>query len=121
MGNQEETRPAVEGLANKRRERHQEALQGFEEKLTSVHQTLEEQLLSVSSTFTMRSEAYDAELRRLFAAMNDDDFALACYEDGVRANDRETSHPLPTNLTSLLELPIPSSEKNLLGSLVASF
>lgn len=104
MGNQEETRPAVEGLANKRRARHQEALQSFVEKLTSVHQTLEEQLLSVSSTFTMRSEAYDAELRRLFAAMSDDDFALACYEEGVRANYRETSHPFPTNLASFLEL-----------------
>ena len=95
---------AVERLANKRRLRHQEALHVYEEKVAEIHQSLEENLFSLSSEFSISSESMDVELRRLFAAFADDDFALACYQGEGTAESQEEKgqYALPTSLTSLL-------------------
>ena len=97
---------AVERLANKRRLRHQEALQACEESIAAIHQNLEERLFNLSNEFSINSEALDSELRRLLAAFGDDTFALACYRDEMTSHspslEEKGQYAFPTNLTSLL-------------------
>ena len=97
---------AVERLANKRRLRHQEALQACEESIAAIHQNLEERLFNLSNEFSINSEALDAELRRLLAVFGDDAFALACYRDEMTSEspslEEKGQYAFPTNLTSLL-------------------
>ena len=95
---------AVERLATKRRLRHQDALHIYEEKIATIHQSMEERLFSLSREFSLQNEALDADLRRLLTAFSDEDFALACYqnEDTSESSLEDSKYPFPLHLPSLL-------------------
>ena len=74
----------VESLLSKRRDLHFKALKEYEDRIQSIHESIEVELFELSNGLKLSIEGIEVEIKKVYLALENEYFTLSCYEEDVR-------------------------------------